>query len=733
MFYYVTNLTDQKLHTGNPWEFQPTEKISVRIRGDKEERQMWYGHPETKHQFYTGIEPMNPQMRPGKDNPPFRIHAFCADYDVKIPDETVAKAIEAMRIKPAWIERSLGGNIRLVWTLEQPLLVDDTNFCAFVLDAASKWLKLELLPALDLAAFTTTSRLLCNGCEWKATGHPAVSLPELQSFFVACGKDFRFKGNNEVVIPFDVLEKACKEKFPNMQWPGIFEPGAQGPTFWIPESTSPMSAIIKETGIVTFSAHATKVFHTWADILGADFVRQFTQKSVSAATADVYWDSKRFHRKINGVWCSIGKDELMTHFKVDCQMSAKPAKGGVAPTEVALQHIYTQNRIEAAVPFVFRPAGLIVYQGERILNTYTRKPVAPATGKQEWGPQGNFPVMSAILDNFFFPIIQKIYFLAWFKHYYESAFYQVPNPGQNLFLMGFAKSGKTLLNRRIIGTAVGGFVDASDYLVGGVTFNSHLFYAAHWALDDDTPANNPAAQAKLYAVFKKTAANQQFSYNKKFEVAGNTEWMGRIGCTTNLDFISSRIVGPLDDSSMDKTCLFKCSPDLFEFPNRQELDAIISRELPYLLRWLLDWQVPDFVKRDSRYGFAAYHEETLLDRTHQTSPAAPFKELLMDTLHTFFSQEAEAKSWKGTASQLVKLIASDPLNESIMRSIRLDSVTRYLEQIERTGDFKCQTSTGHQNTRIWEFPRLEGFTPITPTSSVSAVSFEMPPAVEKFV
>lgn len=728
--FYTENLTTQVLFPGNPWDFKPTAVITARIRGDKEDRQAFYQSPDTKHCFYTGIEPLNPNLRPGKENPPHKIHAFTADYDVKIPKERVAEAIASMRIKPSYTERSLGGNVRLVWPLSQPLLVDDYSFCVFVLESAIKWLQLDLLPALDEGAFTTVGRLLCNGCEWENTGHPSIPLPALQTFFVDCGKQFRFRPANETDIPMEIVEKACREKF-KMDWPGDFAPESQGPSFWVPESTSPLSAIIKPTGIFTFSAHATKNFYTWTDILGADFVRNFTQDSVSKATADVWWDSKRFWRRIYGIYCSSGMEETMNFMRVECNLSSKPEKGGVSPTDIALNHIYNQNRIKAAVPFTFRPAGLITFMGDRMLNTYTRKPVPPAAGEQVWGPQGVFPFLSTFLENLFDPKEQLMRMLAWYQYYYRAAFEETPLPGQNIFFMGHAGIGKTFLNRQIIGLSVGGFVDASDYLVNGATFNSHLMFSPHWCLDDDTPSNSPIAQAKLHAMFKKTAANQQFLSNQKFEVAGMCEWMGRIGCSTNMDFVSTRVVGPLDDSSIDKTCLFRCSTVKFKFPGRIELGKLVTAELPFFLRWLLDWKVPDEIERDPRYGYVSYQEPTLLDRTHQTNPAAPFKELLIETLYNWFVSNQDSIDWRGTVSQLVKMMSSDPLNESIMRSIRMDSVSRYLEQIQKEGLFKCSTETGAMNTRIWVFNKPEGFTPATPTSMPTPQY--MPPTVEKFI
>jgi hypothetical protein len=77
------------------------------------------------------------------------------------------------------------------------------------------------------------------------------------------------------------------------------------------------------------------------------------------------------------------------------------------------------------------------------------------------------------------------------------------------------------------------------------------------------------------------------------------------------------------------------------------------------------------------------------------------------------------------------MMSADPLNESIMRTIRLDSVSRYLEQIQKEGLFACMTETGSMNTRVWVFSKPDGFVPAAPTQSAPPV--EMPPIVENFV
>lgn len=557
-FFHAANLVTKTLSPSTPWDFKPTESLTAQIRFSKEDRQNWYQSSGTNHSFYTGLEGANSQLRVSKENPVRLIHAFVADYDITIPKERIDEVIKGMATKPQWIETSLGGHFRLVWVLEKPMLVDDTRFATFILQKAKEWLALDSLPGLDAPAFETATRLYCNGCEWRPVSDKPLPAPISQAFFVKCGRDFRFKAGDDEQVPLDVVEAALKEKYPNFLWENAFELETQGPTFWIPESASSQSAIVKAGGMFTFSAHAAKPFYSWTDLLGADFTKKFNDGAISKATEEIWWDSKRFWRKINGLYVSLDKTELMTYFKVTCRLSSKPGQNGITQVDAALDHIFNQQRITGAAPFVFQRPGLVVFGGERKLNIYSGKPVEPAAESQIWSE--NFPFMAYWLDNIFTTPTQLTHFLAWFKHYYTSACEWKPRPGQNIFLMGGAGIGKTLLNRQVIGVSVGGYVDASDYLIESAAFNAHLVKSPHWALDDDNPSNSIAAQARMQAMFKKTAANQQMIYSQKYEQSSMTEWMGRIGCTTNLDYVSSRIVGPLDNSSLDKTCLFRCHP-----------------------------------------------------------------------------------------------------------------------------------------------------------------------------
>lgn len=707
MFYAAPNTVTKTVSPCLPWEFIPAGEISEQIRHNKEDRQNWYKSKDTKHCFYTGIEAISKTQRVSKENPPKAIWAFPADYDIKIPPERILEAIRVMKVKPTYFETSLGGNFRLVWILEVPIQVDSAVFARFILQQAHNWLQLDLLPGLDRPAFEEVSRLYCNGCAWEKLNEP-VPAATVQAFFVECGKAFRFKAGDDGGIPLDIVEKALHEKYPGFSWPNEFVLESMGPSFWITDSVSTQSAIVKEGGMFTFAAHADRPFYTWTDLLGKEFTDKFQQDAIAKATEDIWWDGKNFHKKEQGIYSPQGPTEMDSYLRVTCRLSSKAGQSGISPLSSAYEHIYRHQRVTGAAPFVFVRPGLITHDGERKLNTYSGQPMQPAgDGTEKWGSHGNFPFFSLWMDTFWNPTTQWEHFLSGWKIFYESALNFDPHPGQNYFLLGPVGCGKTLLNRFCVGASVGGYVDASDYIVNGATFNSHLFRRGLWVIDDESPAGSNEASARTHMMFKKVAANQQQLCNGKYLLAIMLDWMGRIGCTANLDYVSTRIVGALDNSSMDKTNLYRCatSPD-FVFPNRTETKKLLDAEMPHVLRFIVDYKIPDHITRDSRYGIAAHHEKTLLDKTFQSSPTASFKEVVIEFLIGFFNANKDEQYWEGTVSMLLTALYMSPGNEVVLKSVRLDQASRFLEQISREGTLRSEVVQGKYNTRLWRFYRL---------------------------
>lgn len=703
-FFHVVNLTDKTLTPCDPWEFSSEFQPNEKIRLDKEERQAFYRNPSTKWSFYTPIEPANPNQRISKDdNPPKWIKGFAADYDVEIPETRVNEAVEAMKIKPSWAEKSLGGKVRLVWILERPIHVDGYDHAVFIQQQAEKWLKLDMLPGLDTGAFHDPARLLCNGASWRTVGNGPIHDPDLQAFIVRSAHEFNFtpaqSGND---IPLEIVEKAIREKFPSFSWPEDFAIDSQGPSFWVEGSTSPLSAIIKAEGMITFSDHATKPFYSWADILGIEFVREFQTAATANATLGIYFDGKNWWRKIKGVYKACGEKEISNHFRVICKLSTKKDKSGESPVERAFNYLYNEARVDGAAPFLFRPEGLIDYMGNPVLNISSAKVTAPSASP------GEYPFIKSFLARLFFNEEQYFRFLAWFKHFYQSGVDQRPRPGQAIFLLGPPGIGKGLLSHEIVGKAVGGFTDASTFLVEGDTFGSENFHKPLLCLDDDTPGGSVFTQEQFASRLKKAVANQEFKYHVKFQVPTMVEWSGRVLVTVNLDYTSTRIVIPLDNSNLDKVCIFRCTSDetiKSLFPERYALKALLHTELPYFLHDLIKWEPPAYVARDIRFGYASWQDPELLDQAHQTSKAAPFKEILLEELCNFFKNNPAEAVWKGTVTQLFRLFQSNPHNDGMLKRIDLTNINRFIENVAKEGLIQCTAETGDFKTRVWVFSR----------------------------
>lgn len=709
-FRYVENLTVRTFRGDvAPWDFKPTETITEQIRHDKTARQDWYKNVATKHCFYGLVEPSNPNMRPSvEDNPPRLLHGIVADYDMPIPQDRIDEAVCKMPHTPTWTEKSLGGNWRLVWLFEEPMHVDTWDFCALILTESKKWLGMDLLPGLDEPALNEPTRLYCLGSDWKQTG-PAIPRVKTQGFFVSCGKKFTFKPADRVDIPLSEIEQELTKRF-NLSWPGEFAVGSQGPSFWVEGSESPMSAIVKADGMFTFSAHASKPFSSWKDILGAEWCAKWETDTMSIATGGCFWDGTKFWRKLpTGLYASEDKADFGSYLHLSCKLSSKDKTGEGSPASKAMQHIRDFRRINGAAPMLFRPKGEVIeFNGMQFLNIAQDNIIKPAPGTSTWGAKGQFPFISSILGKIFDPVDPQLdIFLSWWARFYQGALAGKPLPGQNIFLAGGVGIGKTLLNRHIIGATMGGGIDASNY-VRGDAFGGHMFLYPVWCLDDETIIDDEKSRTQFAAFVKKLAANQEFCYHQKFERPVQIEWMGRFICTLNLDFISCRALPPMDNSSSEKISVFRCSelPPI-HYPDRYEIQQILAREMPHLCRFLADFAVPDKARSsESRYGVRAYAEPTLVERAQQTNQVAPFRELLIVALKQLFSDSPTLKGYEGSATQIHHMLLSNPMNVEVMRALRINMISRFLETMERSGDLGISSSTDSFHVRQWRFPRL---------------------------
>lgn len=718
----LPNLVSKTIAECTPWTFQSHIPDDVKGKAGKKLRDAWINNPETLHQCYSGFEGLSATQRISEGakgsaeegNPPFKLHAFIADIDCPVADEELAAGLSRIRIAPAYFERTLSGNARLIWLLESPVTFPSRKFAVEFLELALVRLKVDsIAPSLDKPAWLEPNRYYTNSCDFYALDENARVSKELTEGWMleVAEKHLWKKQKNAVAIPLPVVFAEIEKKFPAHSWVGDFTEEAQGPSFWLPASTSPKSAIVKPTGLFTFSSSAAKSFYSWQDLLGIDFVKTYETEMLGKAVADLYFDGKNYYRKDGyGEWKPFSKEDCIAHLSVTRCLN--PRMDGDRPSEVsrAMEYLRDWQAVNGAAPFVFQPTGIVVRNGTKFLNTHTRRPLAPAPRDTEskWGTNGAFPFLSKYFDGLFDPAEQLPYFLSWLARFYRGAHDQNLESGQNIFLLGPPGVGKTFLSQGLLSMLMGGGADAEDYLLGKTQFNSDLFEVGIWTVDDNSATVDAATHRKFTAMAKKMAANTTFSYHAKFRVPCSVDWLGRVVVTANDDEESARIVPDLSMSNIDKLMLLRAAqkPPV-EFPPRRELQRVMREELPHFARYLLDYDIPAHCRSSSRFGIQSYHEKRLMVTAEQSSRSAGFAEIVSDWKQTYFGENPALPHWEGTSYQFLKALNKDQLGSAAgIRSISADTVSRQLATLRAKG-FPLEILTTEHGARLWRIHRDE--------------------------
>lgn len=707
-----------------PWAFKQTPPENV--RKDKQERAAWINNPATKWQVYSLVEGLNENRRikhassttPECDsNPPHRIHGFVADYDAAISDVAWKTAIAKFPYPPQYVERTLSGNLRLLWCFEEPLLVPGSKFLQFFLENVLKDFAADkLLPAFDRGAWVESNRYYTNSGDWMTVeGALPISGAIARGWAVEISSRFSWvKESGAVEIPLDALRPALEAKFPRFtEWEGGFELGAMGPSFWIEDSTSPKSAIVRETGMQTFAAHATQSFYSWRDLLGTNFVKNYQADNLGRAAEDIYHDGKYYWRKLpSGVWRSFCKEDTIQHLRVSRGVSPKRDRQGISDLDRVILYVQEQQNVIGAGPFVLRPSGVIEANGDRVLNVSSRRVLSPSEEDTPWGPSGKMPFLSAFVgfsaeDQWtpaFLPSREATdHLLSWGHRYYKSGYDQQPASGQALFIAGPVNVGKTFFNA-LLGILMGGSVDAQSFLLENDNFNSDLFGYAHWTVDDGVMTSAVASMRMFAEKMKKMAANRSFRANEKFRVATTVKWQGRLVVTLNVDEESIRAIPDLGGSLLDKIMLFRSSDRAaVEFLDQPAMERILATEAPYFARKLLNFKIPESCKDKARFGIKPYYDPSLLRAAEHSSSTGGFLEILESWKESYFKGSSEA-FWEGTASQLHNLLAGPDWAGQLRRH---DSawIGRQLSALKGKGHhIDCENG----KTRRWKIYRDDG-------------------------
>jgi hypothetical protein len=688
----VPNLVSTKVTKVLPWEFTPEAPIPAEVRTDKTARTGWISAPVRKHCCYSLFEGLTEGQRISKGgkgsegNPPHKLHGWAADVDEPLDKAELLKRCQALKpFYPSWLERTLSGNWRLIWLFEAPLLLPSYDFAIFFQKEILNLIPFKRLSSeFDGPAWKEPNRYYTTSCDWEKLPEHPFPQKVLEGFLVTISGKYEWAkhATDGPAVPVEAVVPLLRERYPKFaEWPGEFAEGAQGPTFWVDGSTSPLSAIVRATGIQTFSAHASKAFYSWADLVGKAPLERFEADFAGKAVEGIYFDGRHYWRKLErGDWKSFERGDLSMHLRVARGVSPK---GEPSPLDRCLIFLQEHRHIECAGPVVFQPDGPLP-RDPMFLNTSTRRVLQPAESEQVWGEAGEFPTLSKFFDGFFAESEhpQLPHFLAWFRWAYAGFLKLEAQPGHVIIIAGKAAVGKTFLNRGILGLAFGGFAEAQAYLTGNDNFNAELFRAGHWPVDDSSAASSTNKHRLWTEALKRAVANTTHRFNEKFKTAGTVEWQGRVTITCNDDEESMRILPDLGCTVTDKVMLFVAADVApIKFPDTyQERVALLRRELPSFLRWLIDWTPPvEVMDPGTRYGVKPYHHVEIVRRAQLSSPVSGFNDILEDWKATYFEREKDTEFWEGTAIQLQRAIAiEDPVTQSIMREYSTQRVGNML-------------------------------------------------------
>ena len=658
MFLYISNHTSPAVKTiEKPSTLETIEPIP------KEEREAWASNPRTRHYFLSGFEGAMSGTRINKNNPAVKLHAIIADYDSEdISDEMLEEASRS-GVASTWATRSMTpGRARLIWELDEPVWIPNTAKAAKqVMERIGVELGLEgRLPKFDPSSLKTT-QYFEMGREWKETG-PKLPAEVVGAWVLDTAEKMNRYWGDSANIPIADVAAEVAEKHPG-RWPGEFVVGSRGPLFWIDDGIDRPGCRVGDHGMICYSTRAEGPFLPWSKILGVEFVKKWETNRIGTVANNIWYDRKSYWWKTESGWIDRNKDDSIMHLKSIGFSSKISGKETICEAEKVLVSVQTCRTVDYAAPILFEANDICDVRGDAVLNISRRSVMEPADS----GDPERFPWLYEFLNNIWDPyeqdgVPQRDYFLAWLKRMWETSLNNRPSQGHLLVVAGRPSHGKTFMSRCIIGTLMGGSVDASDILQGTTKFIKQAAEVAVWAIDDATSMSTHAAMVKFGENLKKQVANPTVMYQPKYKDALELPWKGRIVLTCNTDPDSLAIIPPMDNTVADKVMLLRCSetwsPSFLK--SNWENEERVRNELPFFLKWLLDWKVPDAIvdPTNPRFGIKAIHHPTLRSAAREASSAHSTQEALELWREAYLEVCGEDYLWKGSATALLAHITN---------------------------------------------------------------------------
>lgn len=606
----------------------------------KQEFRDWCTMPSTQSVFMSVWQGVNPKARIATGNPVTRLHGIIGDYDSDTAFQHLGDLPKSCGHLPKWITKTFSpGKVRLIWEFESPVNVLNPDLTAAFLKELDKRIRFsKALPGYDTAS-TEDNQYFELGTEWTDV-QEATPIPNslIEMCLIEAGTHTKLS-TSDIEIPIEAVAAEVARQFPG-RFSKPFEVGARLPLFWLNDGIDREGCVVTSNGMVCFSDRAASNFMPWRAILGQPFVREYEENVIGSAAQLFYFSGKAYWRKNKGQWHDYTQENARLHLKVK-KVSDRPRKGQtVSDIERVLEHIQLNRRVDAAVPVPYNGAEVVEWNGASYLNTSNRAAVQPAPEGQ--GTPDKFPLIHKFIEEAFDdgPNPEagnpkaRDYFLGWFHHFYSSALARNMQPGQILVIAGKVGTGKSLFNRWLIGGSVGGACGATDVLMKQTAFNKEVAMNGHLLIDDAPTDGNQQEKRKFANKLKEFAANPVIPYQPKGVDKVDLPFRGRVGVTMNDDPESLGILPPMDGSFKDKIMLFKLRDDFKpKFLGGNKDEKVVLEELPYFLRWLLDWGESEaratvLNKRNPRYAIKAFHHPELVEASHAETVEYTIQEML---------------------------------------------------------------------------------------------------------
>jgi len=369
-------------------------------------------------------------------------------------------------------------------------------------------------------------------------------------------------------------------------------------------------------------------------------------------------------------WQNIGVDALRQELAVKGVSPDRNHKTGelISAADRAMVMLRKRRSVDGVFPGFYRKEEVIHHNNLHLLNTSRLRVLDPHPDAHP-NPDG-FPWLEKYLTDLLGER-QRAVLLAWLAHFYISAIAHAPVRGLALFLAGPVGGGKSFFTNFLLKRIFGRVEDAVSFLCGDDQFNSTLFEAPIWNVDDAHSAVDAKTHARFSSAVKAAVANDEMMMRAMYRSGIKMPWSGRLVVTLNDDPESIRLLPHGEGSMVDKYILLRSKYTYDTFP----ADADLLHELPHFCAFLRDMPRDPGVWTGGRFGVLAWQNPELMGVAIQESSAFSVLELVRTWAAEWFASTKES-SWTGNPTALVSELSSDAYSlRGIVQSMRLSPVS----------------------------------------------------------